>query len=117
VHLIEDEFTPATYNDPELVTHCVDLFGELLGPENIIMRRGSMGGEDFSRYSRDGKDVKGFIYWIGVVDEPRYVASLKPGAEALPSIHSATFRPDPEPTIRTGVKTMCSAALSLMPKK
>ncbi|MBK8268227.1 MAG: amidohydrolase [Planctomycetes bacterium] len=116
VRVIENEFTPATYNEPQLVSQCVDLFGELLGAENVIARKPSMGGEDFSRYSRDAKGVKGFIYWIGVVDEARFAAAQEPGAEPLPSIHSAKFRPDPEPTIRTGVRTMCSAALSLLQK-
>lgn len=117
VHHIKDEFTPATYNDPELSASCAAVFEKMLGAENVIVRKPSMGGEDFSRFSRDAKGVKGFIYWLGVVDEARFAESQKPGAAPLPSIHSATFRPDPEPTIRTGVRTMSAAAMSLLKKK
>lgn len=117
VTVLESEFTPATYNDPELTARCVRTFETLLGRENVIERRPSMGGEDFSRYSRDGEDIKGFIYWLGVVEPARFEASKKPGAEALPAIHSSRFQVDVEPTIRTGVNTMTSAILELMKKQ
>ncbi len=112
--VLDDDHTPATYNDPDLTAHCERVFHQLLGAENTIERMPSMGGEDFGRYSRDAKGVRGFMYWLGVVDEERFAASQKPGGPELPSIHSPQFRPDPLPSIRNGVRTMSSLALSLL---
>ncbi len=124
VRVRQEDHTPAVYNDPEFAARCAGVFEHLLGAANVVVRKPSMGGEDFARYSRDaarfagdGANVKGFMFWIGVVDEARYSAAQKPGAEPLPSIHSSTFRPDPEPTLRTGVRCMAAAALSLLDAK
>ncbi len=117
VQILEDDFTPATYNDPGLSADCVRAFEEILGRPNVIERRASMGGEDFARYSRDAKDVKGFMYWLGVVEPAQFAAAAKPGADPLPAIHSSRFKIDVEPTIRTGVKTMSTAVLEIVKKK
>ena len=39
------------------------------------------------------------------------------GAPALPGMHTDAYAPVPEPSIRTGVRTMSLAAMNLMPKK
>lgn len=114
VTILEDDHTPATFNHPELTAHCEKVFHQLLGAENTIHRLPSMGGEDFGRYSRDAEGVRGFMFWLGVVDEERFAASQKPGGPELPSIHSPKFRPDPLPSIRNGVRCMSSLALSLL---
>ncbi|MBX3394511.1 MAG: amidohydrolase [Phycisphaerae bacterium] len=116
VRVVDEDFTPAVFNDPELSDQIVGVFERVLGAPNVIRRPPSMGGEDFSRYSRDAKGVKGFIYWLGVIDDARFAAAQQPNGPALPSIHSSTFRPDPEPSIRTGVRTMSAAALSILSK-
>lgn len=116
VRVVDQDFTPAVYNDPELCDQTVRLFERVLGAPNVIRRPPSMGGEDFARYARDANGVKGFIYWLGVIDDARFAAAQQPNGPALPSIHSSTFRPDPEPSIRTGVRTMSAAALSLLSK-
>ena len=46
----------------------------------------------------------------------RYAASKKEGAAPLPSLHSDLYAPVPEPSIRTGVRTMSMAALNLLGK-
>ena len=114
--LREHEFTPSTYNDPELTEAAVVVFKKVVGPERVVSRKPVMGGEDFSRYSRHLK-VPGFIFWLGSVPQDRFDASRQPGGEPLPSLHSGKYYPDPEPTITTGVRCMTSLALSLLEKK
>ena len=75
-----------------------------------------MGGEDFGRYSKH-LNVPGFIFWLGSVERQRHAASKKPGGEPLPSLHSGRYAPDPEPTIRTGVRCMTALALSLLDER
>lgn len=117
VKILEADFTPASFNNPELTKKCINVFEQLLGKENCIERRPTMGGEDFSRYARRLKDGRGFMFWLGVVDEARFNAARQPGGSPLPSVHSSKFRTEPEPTIRTGVRCMTAAALSLLDTK
>ncbi|HVY89464.1 MAG TPA: amidohydrolase, partial [Hyphomonadaceae bacterium] len=74
-------------------------------------------GEDFSRYGRTDDKIPEMLFWLGAVKQSTYEASLKPGAAPLPTLHSSTFQPDPDPTIAAGVKAMTAAVLDLLKKK
>lgn len=111
-----DEFTPATYNDVPLAQKCGGLFREILGAENVRgNRKPVMGAEDFARYA-EGKTPT-FIYFIGTISKEKWEAAQKPGAPGLPGMHTDAYAPVPEPSIRTGVRTMSLAAMNLMPKE
>jgi hippurate hydrolase len=56
------------------------------------------------------------MYWLGAVEAGKWEASQKNGT-ALPSLHSATFAPAPEPAIKTGVRTMTAAVMDLLGAK
>jgi len=116
VVLTKDEFTPATFNDPDLAEAAAGVFRQVLGHEHVLRIKPVMGGEDFGRYAAH-LSVPGFIFWIGSVERGLYEASENPGGPSLPPIHSSKFAPDPEPTIRTGVRCMSSLALSLLEKQ
>jgi hippurate hydrolase len=109
----DDEFTPATYNDPNLTAAAVEVMERVVGAGHVSPVRARMGGEDFGRYAKH-LGVPGFMFWLGCVKRETYEASLKPGGPALPAAHSSTFAPDPDPTIRTGVRSLASLALSLL---
>jgi hippurate hydrolase len=109
-----EEFTPATYNDVPLAQKCAAVFREILGAENVRSRKPVMGAEDFGRFS-DGKTPI-FMYFIGTIPKDKYDAAQKPGAAPLPGTHTDAYAPVPEPSIRTGVRTMSLAAINLMPK-
>jgi hippurate hydrolase len=74
-----------------------------------------MGGEDFGRYGRDG-GVPIFLYFLGTVAPERVAEAAKEGAKPLPSLHSDQYYPVPEPSIKTGVRTMSLAVLNLVGK-
>ena len=113
VMIREDEFTPATFNDPGLTAAVAEVFKQVIGPEQVVERKPRMGGEDFGRYSAYLK-VPGFMFWLGSVAKDRYEASRKPGGQPLPPLHSSTYTPDPAPTITTGVRCMSHAVLALL---
>ena len=106
--------TPAMFNDEKLVERVVPIFERVLGEKSIVKTDPSMGGEDFSEYGLAGLPI--FMYWLGSVDEQR-LAGFKRLGQGAPSLHSPLFYPDSEPTIRTGVISMCSAVLDLLPAK
>ncbi len=112
----EDEYTPAAYNDPELAAAAADVFRQVIGEEHVQQIKPVMGGEDFGRYARH-LDVPGLLFWVGAVERGLHEASQHPGGPCLWPIHSSKFAPDPEPTIRTGVRCMSSLALSLLESK
>jgi len=109
----EDEFTPATYNDPQLAALAADVLRQVVGEQNVLERQPVMGGEDFGRYSKH-LEVPGFMFFLGSVGADRFQASQQPGAAPLPSLHSSQFYPDPGPTISTGVRCLSSIALALL---
>jgi len=110
-----EEFTPSTLNDVKLTRRVTGLFRELLGEANVQERPPIMGGEDFGRYGKDGTPI--CIYFLGTIAREKYDEGQKPGGPILPGLHADGFAPLPEPSVRTGVRTMSLAAMDLMPKK
>ncbi len=112
VQVAEEEFTPSTYNDPELVEKLGEHLRGVLGGERVQAKQPVMGGEDFSRYALEG-EIPIAMFWLGAVD-PARIESARQRGEPLPSLHSSQFAPQPEPAIRTGVTAMVAAVLGLM---
>lgn len=112
---IKDEFTPSVYNNPALADRIADVLRTVLGEEQLIPGEPVMGGEDFAQYGRVEPKIPSLLLWIGGVEAAKYAAAMESG-EALPSLHSPFFAPDPQPTIQTGVKVMTTGALELLGK-
>ena len=108
----EEEFTPSTYNDPELLERLAAVYSEVLGEEAVVPMQPVMAGEDFSRYALEG-EIPIHMFWLGAVD-PDQVAHARETGAGLPSLHSSELAPLPGPAIRTGVMAMTSAVLELM---
>ena len=113
VHVRQDEFTPATYNNPELTKRVTAALKVALGSDKVVAKDPTMGGEDFCEYSLPDHSIPAFMFNVGAVD-PAKVAESKKTGTPLPSLHSSKFAPMPEPTIRTGTIGMTSAVLDLM---
>ncbi len=109
-----ERYTPALVNDAEMTKRFVRLFRGALGPDRVLERGMSMGGEDFSRFHRAG--LKTFYWHLGSVAPERYEEAHS-GGKPLPSTHSPHYWPAPAPTIRTGVLTMTLAVLDLAGKE
>ncbi len=113
VTLREDEFTPATYNTPELVTRVAGVLRHSLGDQNVVEREPTMGAEDFGRYGMDEPRVPIFMYRLGTVTPQRIAESKREGGAPLPSLHSSRYLPEQE-AIRVGVRSMVAAAMDLL---
>ena len=115
VEVLRDDFTPATYNNPELTKRLVAAWKKTLGAENVEATDPVMGGDDFSEYSLSDHSIPAVYVHVGAVDPTKMAESNKTGVP-LPSLHSSKFAPIPEPTIRTGVIATTVAVLDLMKK-
>jgi hippurate hydrolase len=113
IKILEDEFTPALFNDEKLVERVLPSLKKAVGVENVVLAEPAMGGEDFSRYGRAGVPI--FMFRLGSV-EPKRLAGYKRTGD-IPSLHSAVYYPDAEQTLQTGVTAMTTAVLDLLPPK
>lgn len=110
-----DEYTPSTFNDVALTRKTMAALREVLGEANVQERPPIMGGEDFGRYGREGVPI--CMYFLGTISQEKYDAAQRPDAPPLPGMHSDSYAPLPEASIRNGVRTMASAVLNLMARK
>jgi amidohydrolase len=107
---------PSVINSDTLSNRLGALFRTRLGDERVRLVRPVMGGEDFSLYGRADKRIEASLFWLGVVKRDAWEAARKDGGPPLPSLHSALFAPDPDPSLSTGVEAMTAAALDILKK-
>jgi hippurate hydrolase len=112
----DEEFTPATYNDPALTRRVRAAIVGAIGADHVQTIDPEMGGEDFSQYGRTPEKVPICLFRLGAVDPAKIEESRRTGA-ALPSLHSAKFAPLPNPTLQTGVVSLTAVALKLLRKE
>ncbi len=111
---VKDEYTPAAYNDPKLVTRVNGIFEKWFGKDVLIERKPTMGGEDFGRYGRTEHKIPIYMFRLGGVSSVAMKQAQALG-QPLPSLHSAKFAPDTA-CIKTGVTAMSAAVLELLSK-
>jgi len=70
-----------------------------------------MGAEDFGLFGRTG--VPAVMFWLGSWERGRFDAAQKSG-EVLPSLHSSSFAPDPQPALEAGVLALSAAVLDAL---
>ncbi|HEY0966028.1 MAG TPA: amidohydrolase [Opitutaceae bacterium] len=107
---------PLTTNDPALTRRIVGALRGWMGEQNVMLEKPTTGGEDFSQFGLTNPRVPISILWVGGADPVKYAESLQTGAP-LPSNHSATFAPPPEPTLKTAVNALTASALELLAKR
>ncbi len=113
---VQEEFTPATYNNPELTRRWVGALQGWLGTDKVLAQKPVMGGEDFSEYGRAEPKIPICMLWLGTIDRGVFDEFKRTG-KSLPSLHSSEFRPAPQPSIKTGITALSAAVLELAPKK
>jgi hippurate hydrolase len=104
----------AMYNDPEVTRRLATMLARELGPDNVVEGKPEMIAEDFGEYGR-AAGVPSVMLRVGATEPTRYAEAKKKG-EPVPSLHSGTFAPDRERTIRTGATVLTLSALELLGK-
>jgi len=64
---LEDESTPATYNNPELTRRLAGVFQVWLGKEKTLKQKSIMGGEDFSLFGRTEDKIPICMFSLGAL--------------------------------------------------
>lgn len=109
--IIPEVFTPANYNNPELVDKLTASANNAIGKENVIYAEPQMVGEDFSRFGTTKHKVPTVLYWLGTVPDER----MKSGD--LPGLHSPFYYPEPKASIETGIKVTSQGLIDLFNQK
>jgi len=109
------ESQDATYNDPMLARRLEAALAQRLGKANVVEGKPDMVAEDFGEFGK-AAGVPSVLIRIGAVEPKRHTAAVAAGTP-LPSLHSATFAPDRERTIRTGASVLVLATLELLGAK
>jgi hippurate hydrolase len=109
------ESQDATYNDPALAHRLEAALAQGLGKANVVEGKPEMVAEDFGELGKAAR-VPSVLIRIGAAAPKKHAAATAAGTP-LPSLHSATFAPDRERTIRTGTSVLVLAALELLRAK
>lgn len=104
---------PATYNDPVLAGRVAAALRAALGGGNVVRSPAKMVSEDFGSWGLRGT-IPVCMFWLGAADPERFEEALRQGTQ-LPSQHSPLYAPQPEPTLRAGVKALSAAVCDLLP--
>lgn len=110
---MQSDYTPSTYNDPEMTERVMAAIGQSIGEDKVVTQPPSMGGEDFSQFHRYDKDIKTLIFWTGGADPKQYKAAVAGKGELPPANHSPFFAPQPGPALKIGVQAMTAGTLEL----
>lgn len=111
--VVTPESAAVTTNDSSLTRRLVEQFQEWFGRERVRPQAPIMGFEDFSEFRREGVPI--CLWWIGGTDPARIAEAERTGIP-VPSNHSPTFAPIPEPTLKACVTSMTAAVLELLAK-
>ena len=112
---LKDEYTPATYNTPELSEKLLTVFAQRFGQDRVLKAPPVMGGEDFGRFYRADKTMQSVIFWVGGVPQDSWDKAQQ-GEASLPSLHSPYWAPEAETVISTASQALTNAAISIMQK-
>lgn len=94
---------PSCKNDPQWTRKVRAAFEKELGADKVKRHAPSLGGEDFGVFGT-ALGVPAIMWKLGAVKPARW----KKGAD-LPGLHSDRWAPDPDLTLRTGIRTVVAS--------
>lgn len=110
--VIPERYTPANYNDEELVDLLKSFSQKLIGIDNVVESEPQMVGEDFARFGSTEHDIPTVLYWLGTVPKER-MDKYSGGNYSLPALHSPYYYPDIKNSISTGVLVTTESIIAL----
>jgi amidohydrolase len=112
-----DETTPPTLNDAALTRRVKQAWTDKLGAGifDANYARSGMGAEDFPFFTTKPY-IPSVYFTVGGTNKAVLDAAATGGAP-VPSHHSAIFKIEPEPAVRTGVEATVTALMALMKTK
>ena len=113
--IIPEGYTPANFNDSDLVDLMMSSSKEIIGNDNVIVAEPQMVGEDFARFGNTKEKIPTVLYWLGTVPDER-MKKYEDGNYALPALHSPFYYPEIERSITTGIKVNTQSLIKIFSK-
>ena len=113
--IVTPESTASLYNTPEFTRVVRYSLEGVLSPERVLTVEPTMGSEDFAEFGMTKEKIPLCMFRLGT-QSASAVSEAKAKKVTLPGLHSPFFRPEPEPTIKTGVQAMSTVLLDLLKK-
>ncbi len=104
---IANDFTPANFNNPDLIDKLTASASKAIGSQNVVEAEAQMVAEDFSRYGKTEHKVPTALFWLGTVPDERLKKS------DLPGLHSPFYYPAPQKSLETGILVTTQSLLDL----
>ena len=101
----------ALVNDSALTKRVGAALIRQMGPTHAMEGNAEMVSEDFSAFALAG--IPSLQMRVGAIEQGRFDAAMKSG-ETLPSLHSSTFLPDLEPTMKATIQAEVISLRELM---
>ncbi len=114
--VFEDVDTPPVVNNPELVMTSIASMKSILGENNIKLVEPLTVAEDFGKYGLTEEKIPIALFWLGGVNEDKYIEHIEKGTK-LPPLHNSSFAPDFAPTFKSGVEAMTRTLIDLFNNK
>jgi len=108
--------TPPVVNDQELVLKAVQYMKVILGNENVVQVDPAMVAEDFGKYGRTDEKIPIALFWLGGVNQKKYIDHIAHGTN-MPPLHNSSFAPDFDPSFKCGVSAMTRTVIDLLRNK
>lgn len=105
------EPTGPLVNDARIAAVVREAAQQALGEDRVVEAEPQMVAEDFGRFREAGVPI--CMFRLGTT-APDRLAELLAAGELPPQVHTASFYPDAEPTLRAGVAAMVAAARALL---
>ncbi len=105
------KFTPANYNNEDLVDAMTKAAAKAIGKENVVVTEPLMLGEDFAMYGHTKEKIPTVLYWLGTAPKARLES------DNIPGLHSPYYYPVPENTLKTAIAVNTNALLELFNNK
>jgi metal-dependent amidase/aminoacylase/carboxypeptidase family protein len=90
----ESEYTPATYNDPQLTLRLAEVLRRHWGRKTPWKLPPVMASEDFCRFGLENHQIPICQFTLGAVDPAKLAESRRTGVP-LPGLHSSLWAPVP----------------------
>jgi amidohydrolase len=113
---LDNETGFALYNDPALTEKVAKSLKSAIGEKNVEKVPPVMAAEDFGELGKVNPAIPTMLYWLGTIPQARYDEAQATGLQ-LPPLHSSLYAPIPEPSIKTGIRTMSKTVFDLLSEK
>jgi hippurate hydrolase len=103
--MFTEQYNPPVSNSPDLVLNTVKSMQNILGNDRVVQVDPATVAEDFGKYGRTEEKIPIALFWLGGLNNEKWIGHQKNGTP-VPPLHNSAFAPDFVPSFTGGVAAM-----------